>query len=140
MTTTTHPTKIDTPSLLSLLWIYLLMNFLYCDVVGLHDGELLTTLLDGRAGTIAITPTFLLLASALMTVPISMILVSRLAPRTGNRIANIAAGLFMIVVQVSSLFSGAAPSPSYVFFSAIEIAGLAVIVVLAIRWKKTLSA
>lgn len=134
--TSTPPRPMDRPRLLSVLWIFLVLNFIYCDVLSLHDGAVLTDLLSGQVGTLTITPSFLLAASFLMEVPMSMVLVSRLARRTGNRIANIAAGTFMIIVQAGSLFAGTTPSPSYLFFSAIEVGTLAVIVVLAVRWTK----
>ena len=137
--TTPAPPTLDRPRLLSVLWIFLVLNFIYCDVLALHDGAVLTDLLSGQVGTLQITPTFLLAASLLMEVPMSMVLVSRLARCTGNRIANIAAGSFMILVQAASLFAGTTPSLSYLFFSAIEIATLATIVVLAVRWKKVAS-
>jgi hypothetical protein len=132
-------TRIDRPQLLSILWIFLLLNFIYCDIIVLHDGGVLQDLIAGRAGALDVTPTFLLLVSLLMEIPIAMVLVSRLAARAPNRIANIAAGAFMIVVQASSLLAGGDPAASdwtYRFFSAIEIATLATIVTLAIRWKR----
>jgi Family of unknown function (DUF6326) len=132
-------TKIEKPRLLSLLWIFLVLNFLYCDVLSLHDAEILGDLANGHAGPLQITPAFLLAASFLMEVPMSMVLISRLAPRTGNRIANIAAGAFMILVQVGSLFTAIPPSLSYFFFTVVEVATLAAIVVIAIRWKKPVS-
>jgi hypothetical protein len=136
MTTVSTPTAIDRPRLLSVLWIFLVLNFIYCDVLALHDGAVLSDLLGGTVGALEITPGFLLAASVLMEVPMSMVLVSRLARRTASRIANIAAGSFMIVVQTASFFTGTAVSPSYAFFSAIEIGTLAAIVLLAIRWTK----
>ena len=140
MTTLAPPATLDRPRLLSVLWIFLVLNFIYCDVLALHDGAVLSDLLNGQVGSLEITPAFLLAASFLMEVPMAMVLVSRLARRAGNRIANIAAGAFMIIVQTGSLFAGTAPSPSYLFFSAVEISCLAVIVTLAIRWKKPVPA
>jgi hypothetical protein len=122
------------------LWIFLVLNFIYCDVLALHDGAVLSSLLTGQVGSLEITPGFLLAASLLMEVPMGMVLVSRLAPRTGNRLANVIAGVFMIVVQTASLFAGTVPSPSYLFFSALEIGTLASIVVLAVRWKQAFAA
>lgn len=136
MTALAVPARIGKPQLLSLLWIFLVLNFIYCDVLALHDGGVLTSLINGRVGSLEITPVFLLAASFLMEVPIGMVVVSRLVRRSANRIANIVAASFMIVVQASSLFAGTAPSMSYVFFSAIEIGILVVILALAIRWRK----
>jgi len=130
----TSTSTIDRRNLLSLLWLFVMLNFIYCDVIALHDRDVLTQLLDGRAGPMDITPVFLLLASVLMEIPILMVLISRLLPYVANRVANILAGGIMIVVQTASLFAGEA-SLSYIFFSAIEIATLASIVVLAIRWR-----
>jgi hypothetical protein len=136
MTTVTPPVRLERPQLLSLLWIFLVLNFIYCDVLGLHDGAILSDLVEGHAGPIQITTGFLLFFSFVMEIPMAMVLVARLARRPFNRIANIAAGTVMLIIQTASLFSAGLPSPSYLFFSAVEIATLAVIVVLAIRWRK----
>jgi hypothetical protein len=130
---------LDHQSLLSLVWLFVLLNFLYCDVVGLHDAAVLSSLLDGRAGDLEITPAFLLASSVLMEIPIAMVLVTRLASRRVGRTASIVAASFMTIVQSASLFVGV-PSPSYAFFSAIEIATLIAIVLLAIRWPAERSA
>src|SRR5688572_9533449 len=109
---TVPPDRLDHPHLLSLLWIFLLLNLIYCDIIVLHDGGVLQGLIAGRAGALDVTPTFLLLVSLLMEIPIAMVLVSRLAARAFNRIANIAAGVFMIVVQASSVLAGGDPAAS----------------------------
>jgi hypothetical protein len=133
------PITIDKRNLLSLLWLFAMLNFIYCDLIALHDREVLAQLLDGKAGAMQITPLFLLLASLLMEIPILMVLLSRLLPHLANRIANIVAGGVMIVVQTASLFAGE-PAMYYVLFSTIEIATIAGIVVLAARWRNLQSA
>jgi len=135
--TTARP-ALDRNSLLSLIWLFVLLNFIYCDVIGLHDPSVLRSLIDGHAGEIEITPPFLLASSVLMEIPIAMVLVTRLASRRVARIASIAAAAFMVVVQGSSLFVGV--TPSYAFYSTIEIAGLLTIIVLAVRWPRPLAA
>jgi hypothetical protein len=124
--------------LLSLLWLFVLLNFIYCDVVGLHDPLLLNSLIDGHAGGLEITPAFLLASSVLMEIPISMVLVTRVATRRVARVASIASASFMVLVQSASLFVGTA-SLSYVFFSVIEIATLVLIIVLAARMTRVAS-
>lgn len=131
--TSTRPT-LDRNSLLSLVWLFVLLNFIYCDVIGLHDPSVLRSLIDGHAGDIEITPPFLLASSVLMEIPIAMVLVTRIASRRVARIASIVAAAFMVVVQSSSLLVGV--TPSYAFYSTIEIAGLLTIVVLAVRWPR----
>jgi hypothetical protein len=103
---------------LSTLWVFMLLNYLYCDVLGLFDPGLPKNL----------TQDALLAASFLMEIPIAMVLLSRMLKYRPNRWANAVAGAFMAIVQVSTLFVGTAPTAYYVFFSAIEIAGLLFIV------------
>lgn len=131
---TTRP-ALDRHSLLSLVWLFVLLNFVYCDVIGLHDPSLVRSLIEGHAGDIEITPPFLLASSVLMEIPIAMVLVTRIASRRVARIASIVAAAFMVVVQSSSLLVGV--TPSYAFYSTIEIAGLIAIIVLAVRWPRS---
>jgi hypothetical protein len=122
-------------SRLSTLWIFAVLNYLYCDVLTLMDPVLLKQFVAGYAGGFAITPGFLVGAAVLMEIPIGMILLSRvLRSHRANRWANIGAGAVMTVVQVASLFAGTGPAPYYVFFSIIEILCTALIVWYAWRW------
>ncbi len=115
---------------LSTLWVFMLLNYLYCDVMGLYD----PTLSGG------LSRDALLAASALMEIPIAMVVLSRVLKDRPNRWANVIAGAFMTVVQVGSLFVGSAPTAYYVFFSAIEIASLLFIVWMAWRWAEPVAA
>ncbi|HEY5276214.1 MAG TPA: DUF6326 family protein, partial [Coriobacteriia bacterium] len=108
---------------LSTLWVFMLLNYLYCDVLGLFDPGMPKNM----------TQDALLAASFLMELPIAMVLLSRALKYRPNRWANVIAGAFMAVVQVSTLFIGT-PTLYYVFFSAIEIASLLFIVWTAWRW------
>jgi hypothetical protein len=111
---------------LSTLWVFMLLNFLYCDVLGLFDPTLPKNL----------TQEALLAASFLMEIPIALVLLSRTLKYRPNRWANVIAGAVMAVVQVSTLFVGSTPTVYYAFFSAIEIACLLFIVWTAWRWAE----
>lgn len=113
---------------LSTLWVFMLFNYLYCDVMTAFD-PLVTAELGRDA---------LLGASFLMELPIAMVLVSRVLPYRPNRWANVIAGLFLVVVQVGTQFVGGGPRPYYVFFSAIEICCLLFIAWTAWRWAEPL--
>lgn len=126
----------DRKAKLSTLWLFALLNYLYCDVVALMNPELLKQFLAGNVGGMQMTQGFLLGASILMEIPISMILLSRLLKHRANRWANIIAGAIMTIVQLSSLFAGA-PAMYYIFFSIIEIACTAFIVWYAWMWRNT---
>ena len=122
---------------LSTLWVFMLLNYLYCDVLSLMDPANLKDVLAGHAagGSVQITPEFLLASGVLMEIPIAMVLLSRMLKYRPNRWANVIAGAFMVLVQVSTLFIGT-PTLYYVFFSAIEIACLLFIVWTAWRWAE----
>jgi hypothetical protein len=120
---------------LPLLWVFMLLNYLYCDVLSLFDPANLKDVLAGHAagGSVQITPEFLLASAVLMEIPMAMILLSRVLRRRASRWANVVAAAFMTLVQVGSLGVGT-PTSYYLFFSAIEVGTLALIAVLALRW------
>lgn len=120
---------------LSLLWVFAVLNYLYCDVMGLMDADQLKQYLTGTVGGMHLTPGFLLGAALLMEVPMVMVLLSTFLPRAASRWANIIAGAAMTLVQVGSLLVGSGPTIFYAFFSAVEIACTAFIVVYAWRWR-----
>lgn len=124
----------STKARLSTLWLFAMLNYLYCDVIGLMDAELLNEYLTGTVNGMRLDQGFLLGASVLMEIPIAMVLVSRLAGHRTNRWANIAAGAVMTVVQAATLFLGT-PTGYYLFFSVLEILTTVVIVRTAWTWR-----
>ena len=116
----------DKKVMLSTLWVFATLNYLYCDVVTLMDPV--------KHGSIQLTQGFLLGAAILVEIPIAMVLLSRILKYRANRWANIIAGIIMTAVQTLTLFV-AVPTLYYVFFSAIEIACTAFIVWYAWRWS-----
>jgi hypothetical protein len=127
--------KMDMKSKLSTLWIFVTLNYLYCDIIGLMDPELLPQFLRGNVDGLELTPGFLLGAAILIEIPIAMVLLSRVLPFRANRWANIAAGALMTAVQSATLFVGI-PAPYYLFFSVIEIATTVLIVWFAWNWRE----
>jgi hypothetical protein len=65
----------------SAVWLFAILNYLYCDLIGLMDPALLKGYLAGRVAGMDITQGFLLSASLLMEIPIAMVLLSRLLRR-----------------------------------------------------------
>jgi hypothetical protein len=128
------------PVILSTLWIALMLNYIYCDVLGLNDPAHLGEL---RAGTFAgapFDPMQLVAAGALMQVPIAMVLISRLVRRAPSRWVNIVASALLAATQLITLFVGTPPTPVYVFFSVVEIAIIIVIIVVAATWTRSAEA
>lgn len=109
---------------LSTLWIFLTLNYVFCDVVGFMDAAMLRQYLDGAVNGLRMSEAVLLSGTILMEVPMLMIVCSRFLPARIGLPASFAAGVFMTIVQAASLFVGA-PRSYYAFFSAIEIAASA---------------
>lgn len=123
----------DRKQLFSTLWVFVVLNYLYCDVESLMDANLLRQYLTGTVGGMQMSQGMLLGAAVLMEVSISMVLLSRLLPHKANRFANMGAGALTTLVQVATLFMQ--PTLYYLFFSVIEIGCTLGIFVLALRWK-----
>ena len=130
--------KLDMKSKLSTLWIFVALNYLYCDIVSLMDPELLPQYLRGNVNGLEFTPWFLLGAGILVEIFIAMVLLSRVLPYMANRWANIAAGTIMTAVQSATLLVGV-PAPYYLFFSVIEIATTVLIVWFAWNWPESVA-
>jgi hypothetical protein len=124
----------DRKKLLSTMWIFAVLNYLYCDVMTLMDSHLLRQFLTGTVENIRVTEGFLLGAAVLMEISISMVLLSRILPYRGNRWANIIAGIITTVVQITSVFAGK-PTAYYIFFSAFEISATIAVFIIALKWK-----
>lgn len=120
-------TGLDMKAKLSLLWLVAMLTYTYGDVVTLMDPV--------KRGSMQLTPGFLLAASVFMTIPIAMVLLSRLLAQRANRIANIIAGTIMSVALVLTLFV-AVPAMYYVFFTVIEVACTALVVWFASKWSR----
>ncbi len=125
--------------LLSTLWVFVTINYLYCDLIGIMDASLLKQYLTGRVEGMEINQKFLLVAGILMEIPISMILFVRILKDKPNALANIAAAFIKTSVMISTLFLGK-PTIYYLFFATIEIFTTIFIFIYAIVWLKEINA
>jgi len=128
--------RIGPRTVVSSLWLFAILNYLYCDLLGLMYPEDLQGFLDGKVGGLVIDQPFLLYAAILMTVPMASVLISRIAAHRFARIESIAAAAVMTLVQLATLVFGTPPTLHYMYFSAIEVATTIAIVWVAARtWK-----
>jgi hypothetical protein len=121
--------------LLSTLWIFVTLNYLYCDLIGLMDAKLLKQYLTGTVEGMEINEPFLFWAGALMEIPILMILLSRILKPRANAWTNIFAGILKTLVMVGTLFISQ-PTIYYIFFAVIEITTTIFIICYSILWLK----
>lgn len=112
---------------LSTLWIFVMFNMVFADIVGfLHPGTL--------EEMMAMKPTegMLLAFSLLLELPIAMIVLSHLLKHKANRWSNIIVGAITILWVIG----GGNTSSSYVFFATIEIACMILIIWYAWKWTE----
>jgi len=125
----------DRKIILSTLWIFVMFNYAYCDIMGLMDSSLLKQYLTGTVEGLELTPSFLLYGAILMEIPIAMILLSRILNYRVNRWLNIIAAFIKTVAMLLTFFVGT-PSLYYAFFGTIEIATTVFIIYYAWTWKE----
>ena len=127
----------DTKERLSLLWIFVFLNYLYADVLALW------ALLGSRPEDTPHLGQGALAGSAiLMEIPIAMILASRLLPYRANRLTNIIAGSLETLINGFLTFIppllgwGRPPAlPEYLFFATVESVCTVIIIWQAWRWS-----
>lgn len=125
----------DKRVIFSTLWIFLTVNYIFCDVFSNMDpGALKELVTTGGLSGVQLTQGFLLLAAISMEIPMAMIVLSRLLKYKANRWANIIVGSLMVVYQISTMNVGTPPTLHYIFYSIIEVVCNLVIVWLAWKW------
>jgi hypothetical protein len=125
----------DRRVILSTLWVFATLNYIYADVFGGKDPVALKQLISGT-GPIQMTEGFLLGAAILMETAIAMVLLSRILKYGINRWANIIVGIIHTLAVSLSLFVGK-PTLYYMFFAAIEISCTLFIIWYAWKWPKS---
>jgi hypothetical protein len=121
---------------LQLLWIFLFLNFIFCDVFTLFHAPTLNQLMTGTIDGMAMNEPFLLVFAVLMELGMVMVLVSRLAAAGFARWSNVAVGTLLIAVQGMTLLKPGL-TLHYMFFSAVEIGALLWIVTTALTWRRS---
>lgn len=134
MNTNNKTNATDRKALLSTIWIFAVLNYLYCDLLSLMDANLLKQYLAGNVSGLDFTQEFLLGAGILMEISMAMVVLSKVLPYKANRWANIVAGVITTAVQLASLTFGTS-TMYYWFFSIVENAATATIVWLAWTWR-----
>ncbi|GHT14571.1 hypothetical protein FACS189432_05550 [Bacteroidia bacterium] len=121
-------------TLLSTLWVFLSVNYIFCDVFTLMYSEELQKIIAGKAGEIEITQSFLLVSAIIMEMSMIMILLSRLLKFQLNKWLNIVIPLLLLCFQAGSLIVDT-NTLHYWFFSIIEIVTCISIFLIALGWK-----
>ncbi|WP_310556714.1 DUF6326 family protein [Flavobacterium sp.] len=119
----------------SSLWAFASLNYVYADLVGIMDKNILVQYQNGVVNGLKITPQFLALGAAYMQIPLVNVFLPQVIKNERTlRWVQIASGAFMTLAQSGTLFIGK-PTPYYVLFSMLEIAATTYITIDAIKWK-----
>lgn len=113
----------DMRTKISTLWIVVMFNMVFADILTFIKPGALQGLWAGQAG-VQVTPELLLMFAVLLEVPIAMIYLSRVLPLGVNRWANTAAAATTTLFVVG----GGSMDLHYVLFAATEVACMLLIV------------
>lgn len=118
----------DRRVVLSTLWIFAMLNYLYADVFLLFFNP------TAQKETLAMPQEAVLIFAILMETAIAMVFLSRFLKYGANRWANIFAGIFHTAFVAWSM-AGETPELFYVFFASIEIVCTLFITGYAWKWR-----
>ena len=95
--------KIKPQTLLSTLWLFVLLNIIFRDLHQMVKVDFIEEILTGSVNGIRITDELMLLGGFLAEIPILMVLLSRILYRNVNKWANIIAGVITIAVFATGI-------------------------------------
>jgi Sec-independent protein secretion pathway component TatC len=113
----------NTGTRLSTLWVVVMFNMVFADILSFTKPGVLQELWAGQAG-VNITEGLLLVFAVLLEIPIAMIFLSRVLKPEANRWANTAAA----VITTLFVVGGGSADLHYLFFAVVEIACMALII------------
>ena len=113
----------DLGTRLSTLWVVVMFNMVFADILTFIKPGELQAMWAGQAG-VHVTPGLLLVFAILLEIPIAMIFVSRVLKGRTNRWANTVAA----AVTTAFIVGGGLWELHYVFFATVQIACMALIV------------
>jgi hypothetical protein len=116
---------------LSTLWIVVLFNMLYADILGFLNPELLRGLMTGYADGVRVTQQLVVGSAVIGEIPILMVVLTRVMKPAVNRWANVVA----VPLTAAFIIAGGSTSPHYLFLATMELVFLALILRQAWRWR-----
>ena len=122
--------KIKPQTLLSTIWIFILLNMVFRDLHQLGKKSFIEEIMTGVVNGVKITDELMLVGGLLAEIPILMVLLSRILPDNANKWTNIIASIITMLVLISGLASADLDD---VFFLSIEV--VAFIAIIAIAWR-----
>jgi len=127
MNTNTLAAGIDTRMRLSMLWVFVLFNIVYADILSLMDPTSpIRRIMEGKP----MPPGGLLAGAILMETTIAMVVLSWVLTYKANRWVTMVIG----AINIFAVASGG-HGLYYMFFAAIEVVSMLLIIWFAWKWK-----
>jgi hypothetical protein len=123
--------KIDTKVLLSTLWIVVMINMAYADILSLHIPGVFDEVAKTSVSTGATIPQLMLGGAIMLELAIVMIILSHVLKYGINRWVNIGVGIFTIAY----IWGGMSSYPHYIFIATVETICLLLIIWFAWNWR-----
>ena len=120
----------DIKTKLSTLWIVIMLNLIFADILSIMIELVNKNTLDIIGGNVTTT---MAIAAIITNIPILMIYFSRVLPYKSNRRLNIVAAFITIIYIVG----GGSLLPHYLVIAGIEVLLLLSIIWIAWKWEKT---
>ncbi len=117
-------------TLLSTLWLFILLNMIFRDLHQFGKSSFLEEILTGKVNGITITDELMLVGGFLAEIPILMVLLSRILADKVNKWVNIIASSITMAVLLSALPSADLDD---IFFLVVEVT--AFLAIMRIAWK-----
>ena len=124
--------RVPTRTVLSTLWIFVLLNLFAKDIHELGRPGMLQQMMTGVIDGVTITEELMLLGGVMFEIPILMVLLSQILPYKINRRANIGAGALTIMMEV---YTNINPDLDNVFFLVIKVFALLSVILVAWKWQ-----
>lgn len=120
---------------LALLWVALMFLYIYNDIFSMYQPGHVADLVEGHVEGVHFTQQLLLGAAMLMALPSFMVLLSLILKARANRLLNIIAGAFHILVLIGTQFVGEGETWFYWRFNELlEAVFLVLIIITAWKW------
>lgn len=126
--------KVNVKVRLAFYWVALMFLYIYNDIFSIYQPGHVADLVEGNLEGVEFTPTLLFGAAVLMALPSFMVLLSLILKAKGNRIVNIAMGIFQILVLIGTQFIGESETWLYWRFNELLEAFFLVLIIWT-AWK-----
>jgi len=132
MNTNKKTAGMDIRERISILWIVVMINMVFADILSFMLPENLNDIMTGNT-PFEITQEIMLIFAIMLEIPIAMIFLSRVLKYRANRRVNIIAS----VITILFIIGGGSMTLHYIFFATIEVVIMLLIIRSAWKWTES---